>query len=219
MTGKTPRGATWTPPLPTVPDLARQLGAVAADLPRFVTAPLRRRRHQTWGATQAEVAAPMAGDDLLPRAQYRSTRAITIAVPPERVWPWLVQVGCGRAGWYASDLLDNFARPSVRHIVPELQHIEVGQWLPWTMRPSERLSFIVDSFAEPRWLLWRSRARSWSWRLTPLSGGQTRLVSRLNAFYDWRRPGTVITVVLMEVADYAMMRRMLRGIKIRAETP
>jgi hypothetical protein len=59
----------------------------------------------------------MAGDDLLPRAQYRSTRAITIAVPPEKVWPWLVQVGCGRAGWYASDLLDNFARPSLRYIV------------------------------------------------------------------------------------------------------
>jgi hypothetical protein len=47
----------------------------------------------------------MPGDDLLPRAQYRSTRAITIAATPEEVWPWLVQVGCRRAGWYADDLL------------------------------------------------------------------------------------------------------------------
>src|SRR5262249_4493187 len=109
------------------------------DLRRFVVAPLRRRRHQRWGATAAEVAAPMAGDDLLPRAQYRSTRAITIAAPPERVWPCLIQVGCGRAGRDASDPLHNFARPSVRYIVPELQHIEAGQWLPWVVEPSERL--------------------------------------------------------------------------------
>src|SRR5690349_21431354 len=73
---------TWTPPLPTGADLARQLAAVVADLPRFVVAPLRRRRCQTWGATAAEVTAAMPGDDLLPRAQYRSTRAITIAAPP-----------------------------------------------------------------------------------------------------------------------------------------
>jgi hypothetical protein len=55
----------------------------------------------------------MPGDCLLPRAQYRCTRAITIGANPEEVWPWLVQVGSLRGGWYADDLLDNFARPSV----------------------------------------------------------------------------------------------------------
>jgi hypothetical protein len=79
------------------------------------------------------------------------------------------------------------------------------------------LSFIVDSFAQPHWLLWRSRARSWAWRLVPLTDGRTRLISRLNTFYDWRRGGTLVTVLLMEFGDYAMMRRMLRGIRERAE--
>jgi hypothetical protein len=85
------------------------------------------------------------------------------------------------------------------------------------MKPSARLSFIVDSFDRPHWLLWRSRARSWAWRLVPLPNRRTRLITRLNTIYDWRRPGTLITVLLMEFADYSMMRRMLRGIRERAE--
>lgn len=93
----------------------------------------------------------------------------------------------------ADDLLDNFARPIARNIVAQLQHLEVGQRLPYGRKPSERFSFIVDSFDEPRWLLWRSRARSWAWRLVPLSEGRTRLISRLNTFYDWGRPGTLVT--------------------------
>lgn len=90
--------ARWSPPRATLADLAGQVRDVLDDLPRFLIAPFLRRRHLTWGATPAEVAAPMPGDGLLPRAQYRCTRAITIDVPPEQVWPWLVQVGYGRAG-------------------------------------------------------------------------------------------------------------------------
>jgi hypothetical protein len=109
----------------------------------------------------------MPGDRLLPRAQYRCTRAITIGASSEKVWPWLVQVGCLRGGWYADDLLDNFARPSVRRIVPELQDLRVGQWLAWVPKPSERTAFVVDSFARPSWLLWRSPNGTWAWRLIP----------------------------------------------------
>src|SRR6266702_3453196 len=103
------------PPTEEVDEMAhelwRQLGSVAADLPRFLTAPLYRSWHLRWGATDAEVAATMPGDDLLPRAQFHPTRAITIDAPPAAVWPWLVQVGFVRAGFYSNDLLDNFARP------------------------------------------------------------------------------------------------------------
>jgi hypothetical protein len=198
-------------------ELARQLGPVLADLPLFLVSPLRRRRHRTWGATPYEVAATMPGDQLRPRAQYRSTRAITVAAPPEEIWPWLVQVGYRRAGWYANDLLDNFARPSAREIHPELQDLHVGQWLAWVPWPSERSAFVVDSYLEPEWLVWRSPNRSWCWRLVPLSGGRTRLISRLNTEYEWSRPLVLGTVLLMEVADYPMMRRMLRGIRTRAE--
>jgi hypothetical protein len=206
----------WSPPS-TGAGLAGQIRDVVDDLPRFLAAPLQRRWHQTWGATPAEVAADMPGDRLLPRAQYRCTRAITIGANPEDVWPWLVQVGCLRAGWYADDLLDNFARPSVRRVVPELQDLRVGQRLPMVPRPSERTAFVVDSFAYPSWLLWRSPNRTWAWRLVPLGDERTRLITRLYTVYEWRRPLALGTVLLMELGDYPMMRRMLLGIRGRVE--
>jgi hypothetical protein len=207
----------WATPARIGDDLGRQMRDALADVPWYFISPLLRHWHVTWGATPAEVAAVMPGDDMFPQAQYRTTRAITIGVAPKDVWPWLVQVGYRRAGWYAGDLLDNFARPSIRRIVPELQDIRVGQWLSMVPRPSERTAFCVDSFAEPSWLLWRTPNRSWSWRLTPLAGGRTRLVTRLKTRYEWQRPLAPITLVLMECADYPMMRRMLRGIRDRAE--
>lgn len=207
----------WATPPRIGADLGRQVRAVIADLPWFFITPFLRHWHLTWGATPAEVAAAMPGDDLLPRAQYRCTRAITIDAGPDAVWPWLVQVGYRRAGWYANDLLDNFARPSVQRIVPELQDIRVGQSLAWVPRPTERTAFVVDSFARPSSLLWRSPNRTWAWRLTPLAGGRTRVVSRLHTFYEWRRPLAPFTLMLMEIADYPMMRRMLRGIRDRVE--
>jgi hypothetical protein len=196
----------------------RQLADVISDVPLFLVTPLLRPWHRTWGATPQEVASEMPGDRLLPQAQYRCTRAITVGAAPEEVWPWLVQVGVGRAGWYADDLLDNFAHPSARQIIPELQDIHPGQWLPWIPHPSERTAFVVDSFAAPEWLLWRCPNRTWSWRLVRLPGGKSRVITRMQVLYEWHRPLTPLTVLLMEVADFPMMRRMLRGIRDRAET-
>lgn len=198
--------------------LARQLGRVLADVPLFLTAPLYRSWHLTWGATQAEVEAPMPGDDLVPGAQFRPTRAVTVDAPPEAVWPWLVQVGMGRAGWYSDDLLDNLGRPSLHEINPELQKLEIGQWVSMSPTPSERSAFKVDSFVENEWLLWRKSDSTWSWLLEDLGDGRTRLVTRVHARYDWSQPlSAVFGVVLLELGDFAMMRRMLLGIKERAE--
>ena len=83
---------------PTIRQLLVEIRDVVTDLPTLLTAPLYRSRHLRWGATPAEVAAPLPGDGLVEKAQYQSTRAISIAAPPEAVWPWLVQVGCLRAG-------------------------------------------------------------------------------------------------------------------------
>jgi hypothetical protein len=207
----------WAPPPPTPADLARQVRDVIADVPRSLTAPLLRSWHLHWGASPAEVAERMPGDDLFPRAQYRSTRAITIVAPPDEVWPWLVQVGCLRAGWYSDDLLDDLAHPSAREIVPELQDLQVGRWLPMAPTPSATSAFVVDSFQAPRWMLWRTPSSSWAWRLVPLPDGRTRLVTRLHAVYDWRHFSTVLWMPLMEFGDFPMMRRMLRGIRERAE--
>jgi hypothetical protein len=200
-------------------EMWRQIGSVAADLPRFVTAPLYRSWHLRWGATDAEVAAAMPGDDLLPRAQFHPTRAITIDAPPAAVWPWLVQVGFGRAGWYSDDLLDNPGRSSLRVIDPGLQNLEIGQWVSMSGKPSETTAWKVDSFAENEWLLWHKPDSTWSWVLHDLSDGKTRLITRIHVLYDWSRPAySAFGVVLMEFGDFPMMRRMLLGIKQRAES-
>lgn len=85
-------------PRPSKLELVHAMATVAADLPLLVTAPLYRRWHLRWGATPDEVAQSLPGDEFLPDAQYKSTRAITIDAPPAAVWPWLVQVGCLHAG-------------------------------------------------------------------------------------------------------------------------
>jgi len=202
-------------------ELFEEIGNVVHDLPAFLTAPLYRRWHLHWGATPTEIAEALPGDDTLPHAQYRSTRAITIEAPPEAVWPWLVQAGCRRAGFYSNDLLDNLGHPSARTIVSDLQHLEVGQWVPMSpsSSPSDVTAFKVHSFEVNRWLLWGKPDSTWAWQLTRTDSGGTRLVTRIHAARDWNHPlMAILGVVLMEFGDFAMLRRMLRGIKERAES-
>ena len=211
--------AYWTR-RPTGAELVRQVGAVVADLPRFLTAPLYRSRHLRWGATPEEVASALPGDELLQSVQFVCTRAVTIDAPPAAVWPWLVQVGYGRAGWYSNDLLDNLARPSAREIVVGLQHLEIGQPVPMAAgAPTETNAFRVEGFEVDRWLLWRKPDSTWAWRLTDLGDDRTRLVTRVQAVYDWRHPAkALLGMVLMEFGDFAMTRRILLGIGERARS-
>jgi hypothetical protein len=206
-------------PRPTRKQLGGQLRAVVADLPLFLTSPLFRCWHLRWGASADEVEAALPGDEILPRAQFRCTRAITIQALPRLVWPWLVQIGCLRAGFYSNDLLDNLGRPSARDIVPELQQLELGQWIPMSpAAPSDATAFRVEGFEVNRWLLWRKPDSTWVWRLLDTGDGTTRLVTRVHAVYPWSHPATALLgVTLMELGDFAMMRRMLFGIKERAE--
>jgi len=205
-------------PRPTPFELACEVVDVLVDLPRFATAPLYRRWHRRWGATDDEVRADMPGDELITDVAYLITRAITIDAPPEAVWPWLVQVGCLKAGFYADDLLDNLGHPSAREILPELQHLEVGQWVPMSPTPNETTAFTVAGFEQDEWLLWQQPLSTWSWTLTELPGGRTRLITRLRVHLDWNhRAISTFSVVLNELGDFPMMRRMLLGIRDRAE--
>ena len=202
-------------------ELLEQVGDVVHDVPAFLTAPLYRRWHVHWGASPIEIVEPLPGDESLPHAQFQATRAITIDAPPEAVWPWLVQAGCLRAGFYSNDLLDNLGHPSARSILPDLQHLEVGQWVPMSPSsvPSDVTAFKVHSFEVNRWLLWSKPDSTWAWRLRRTDSGGTRLVTRVHAARDWRHPlMAILSVVLMEFGDFAMIRRMLRGIKERAES-
>ena len=126
-----------------------------------------------------------------------STRAITIDVPPERVWPWLVQMGYRRAGWYAFDLFDNDGIASAERIIPELQHLEVGEVIGEegnTVRKIEPNRLLLLSFHYPKteWVVkagvWpKFGDESWCWFLEPLDGGErTRLITRVRYA---RKPG------------------------------
>jgi hypothetical protein len=206
---------------PTPGELLAGIGHVAHDLPAFLTAPLYRRWHLHWGATAAEVACSLPGDGMLEHTHFNATRAITVGAPPEDVWPWLVQVGCQRGGFYSNDLLDNLGHPSATSLIPSLQHLDVGQWVPMSPsgEPSERTALKVHSFQVNEWLLWTKPDSTWVWQLTPTDDNGTRLVTRIQVVYDWRNPlMAVVGVILMEFGDFAMLRRMLRGIKRRAES-
>jgi len=188
------------------------VGIVAA----LTGAPLYRRWHLRWGATDDEVAAPMPGDDLLVNAPFIATRAISISAPEALVWPWIVQIGYGRAGFYSYDLLDNLGRPSADRILPEWQTLEVGAIAaPMASPPTERNSFRVLGFEADRWLLWAKPDSTWAWKLAPTEAGGTRLVVRLKAMDKF--PQLLFSAPLMEIADFPMMRRQLLGIKARAE--
>ena len=84
---------------------------------------------RTWGVDERDVTRALPGDDLVPSAPTMDTRSIEIAAPPTDVWPWLVQMGYGRAGWYSYDSID-MAGASSRHVLPEWQSLEVGDVLP-----------------------------------------------------------------------------------------
>jgi hypothetical protein len=189
-----------------------------SGLPLFVTAPLFRRWHLRWGATDEEVRGSMPGDEIVPKASFNATRAITIDGPPEAVWPWIVQMGYGRAGFYTYDLLDNAAYPSADRILEEYQTPKIGDWMPMYKKVNETTAFKVKAFDTNRWLLWGKPDSTWSWKLISLKGGRTRLISRLKQRYAWEAPvSAILTLLLLEFGDFPMMRQVLTRIKARAE--
>jgi hypothetical protein len=168
--------------------------------------------HARWGATDEEVARALPGDQLLPDATV-TTRAVTIEARPEEVWPWLVQLGYGRAGWYSYDWIDNDGRPSASRIVPELQRLEPGDQILMAPGLGPRVRAV-----EPNEYLLAGDADGGTWCLAlyPFGDGRTRLVSR----WRIRWPITLATVFWVLVSDpgtFVMERRMLLGIKARVE--
>jgi hypothetical protein len=129
-------------------------------------------------------------DALVPEPIFTSTHAITIDAPPERVWPWIAQMGAGRAGWYSWDGIDNGGAPSQTRIVPELQVVARGDVMPAV--PGATDAFIVARVDPPRDLVLTApdghggNAVAWEHVLDPLPGGQTRLLVRGRASSHWQ---------------------------------
>jgi hypothetical protein len=164
-----------------------------------------------WGATDAEVRRAMPGDDLIPDAAS-TTRAITIAAPAEQVWPWLVQLGYGRAGWYSYDWIDNDGQPSADRIIPELQQLQVGDQIPMLPEMGPRVREV-----EPNryFVAGDQEAGVWCLALYP-TARRCRLVSRWRV--NWPlTPATAFWILLSDPGGFIMERKMLKGIRSRAE--
>lgn len=171
-----------------------------------------------WGATTAEVQQPMPGDDLIPDASLIATRAITIYAPAAAVWPWLVQMGYRRAGWYSYDWFDNDGI-HVDRILPEFQHLKVGDTLLTdpaggfrveAIEPEQSLVLMIHS-DEAR----RGSEISSAIVLNPLDKRHTRLILRVRARFTGMR-GRLFGL-LFDFGDFVMMRKTLLGIKHRAQ--
>jgi hypothetical protein len=198
--------------------MLRHVAAAVMVLPLLATAPLYRRYHTRWGATGDEVTAGMPGDDLIERAQLVATRAVTIQAPAAMVWQWLAQVGFGRAGFYSIDLIDNLGRSSASEIHSVWQYDAVGDIVaPMSARVTPATSFLVTQSDYPTGMVWAKPDSTWSWQLTSRSDGSTRLVTRIRVRYRATASG-LLSIVLMEFGDFAMMRAMLGGLKRRAES-
>src|SRR6202140_2066834 len=145
--------------------------------------------HLRWGATREDLVREMPGDEIVRRPIFNATRVVTVNARPEDIWPWIVQIGFGRAGWYSIDLFDNLGRHSSERIVPELQHIEVGDLVP--LGPGEGSGMFVKEFVLNRSLVWwtgKAGQTTWAWALYPKSPGSTRLVPRVRPPFSWRQP-------------------------------
>ena len=177
--------------------------------------PILRRPILTWGATSEEARSRLPGDELLEDADGVSTRAVTIDAPPASVWPWIAQMGpAPRGGAYTYDWIENLLglnMHSVERVLPEYQDPQVGDTLDLGAR---RMRF--ERVESERVIAWRSDDRNWVWTFVlEQQGRTTRLISRNR----YRQPTLAARVAMlpMEPGSLVMERRMLRGIKTRAE--
>jgi hypothetical protein len=179
-----------------------------------------RRWMSRWGATPSDLTRAMAGDALLANPTYSGTMAVTVDARPEHIWPWLVQIGYQRGGLYSYDWLDRvfgfLDRPSATCILPEFQHLAVGDRIPMGQGPSWPVAAIEPNRA----LVLDMRNLNpfdWVWQfgLYPVDENRTQLVTRscVRTSTVWARLGTYA----IEPAGFLMTRRMLLGLKQRAE--
>ncbi|MBI2527334.1 MAG: hypothetical protein HYY95_01520 [Candidatus Rokubacteria bacterium] len=194
-----------------------------------------RPRILRWGASDEEVRAPYPGADLVPGGQRGATMAVTINAPPSRVWPWLVQMGCDRAGWYSWDRLDNGRVPSAERIHPEWQDLAVGGRLAST--PSGSTWFEVAALDPERFLGLRAPINLrggrpfdtagprppfyidalWGFQLKELPERRTRLVVSGYASARPRLLQLIADLLFWEPAHWIMQTRQLANLKRRAE--
>ena len=216
-------------------DIREGIAGAVAIAATFLTPFLRSRLK--WGATDTEVDRSLLGDDLVPHSIGGYTHAITIHTPAADIWPWLVQIGQGRGGFYSYDWLENLIGCNIHsadRIIPEFQHLEVGDSV--LMHPKMGSGFKVAAIEPDRALVLLIREdtqtgntfkltdtmpekyqnSSWVFFLDELDQKTTRLISRSRNDYN-RSLGNALVFGIFGPISLVMDRKMLLGIKKRAE--
>ena len=194
---------------------------------------LVRPWYGNWGATAEEARRALPGDAIIPAATVQETRAITIAAPSERVWPWIAQLGQDRGGFYSYDLLENLVgceMPTVDRLRPEKQSWHVGDklWM-YPAGKADSLGFgTLRTYLSGRALGFATRAvgtaraepedGSWSFVLVPVSATATRVLVRGRLAPGRSFPARLFNAALFAPAHFSMERRMLLGLKALVET-
>lgn len=215
--------------------LAKAAGA--AGLGAVVYVVWVRARLLNWGASDEEIAGPYPGGGIVPEGVRGATMAVTIDAPAERVWPWLVQLGGDRGGWYSWDRLDNAGRPSARRVHPEWQDLAVGDSVKyWTRKQGPVDAWTVAALEPGRFLglhgLSTLRGRPldpdqprpssyteglWGFHLAASPDGGTRLVI---GGYEVFKPlwlGRVLSYSFSPLIVWVMQARMLAVLKRNVE--
>jgi hypothetical protein len=165
-----------------------------------------------WGATDEEVRRAMPGDSLLRSGAPSTTRAITIDASPRDVFPWLLQIGYGRGGWYSFDWIDNDGKRSVARIDPALQNLAIGDRIQ--MLPG--FGPVVREIETDHHILSGGDVDTWCLLVEPTPDGRSRLVSRWRQ--DWPKSfGTFIWTLLSDPGAFVMEWKMLRTLERLAE--
>lgn len=205
-------------PLPTLGELG-----VVTLLGALASLPVLRTWSLQWGSTEDELDQTLPGDDLLPWADHSSTRAVDIRASREAVWPWLVQMGQDRGGFYSWDLLENLVGldiASADRIEPRWQDLAVGD----VVRLAPELALQVAVLEPARALVLRgadARAEmpfdfTWAFTLSEPAAGRSRLVVRER--YRYRSRSSAWVVEPASMVSFLMSTKMLRGIRDRAES-
>jgi hypothetical protein len=193
--------------------------AVAAGLGSLAYPLFFRRWCLSWGARPDEVTRKLPGDELLAQPDIVATRAVWVNAPASFIWPWLVQMGPGRAGAYTYDWIENLfglGMHSADKILPQYQDLQVGD----AQRLGKRGPVLrVAALAAERSLVLRSDDGNWVWAFSLVpEHGWTRLISRNRiATPGAPLPVRLLNLLVMEPGSLIMERKMLLGIKQRAE--
>jgi hypothetical protein len=174
-------------------------------------------------ATAGERVKALAGDDLIPQPIGAVNQAITIDRSPHDVWPWVAQMGSGRAGWYAYDFIDNGGHRSADRILPEFQNAEVGSVFPALPGKTDVFTVVQYDPEHSLVLSWQSPSgkylTTWAFVLEPLQPNSTRLLVRGRVAQGYHPFGLPqwMAILIARPAHFVMERKQLFGIARRAE--